>query len=101
MSPKPFIFPSQRAAGCGAWRGAPFPGIVTGLRGKNQMEYQENALLAANSQALSCFFSVSTAGIPGSPDRGHLTITTGERADLLWKNRINFVLHIQSAFFSG
>lgn len=40
----------------------------------------------------------SIAGIPGSPNREHLTITMDEQADLLWKNRIHFVLHIQSAF---
>lgn len=40
----------------------------------------------------------SIAGVPGSPNREDLTITMDEQADLFWKNRISFVLHIQSVF---
>lgn len=60
------------------------------LRGKHQVGYQENTF-----QAVSFFEPCRN---PGSPNREHLTITMGEQADLPWKNRINFVLHIQSVF---
>lgn len=89
MSPKPFIFSSQGAAGFRAWRGAAFPGFVTGLRGKNE----ENTFLL-HSQAVSFFYRA----LQESPNREHLTITMAEQAVLLCKNRMNFVLHIHSAF---
>lgn len=92
MSPKPFIFSSLGAAGCRAWSGDSIPWDC------DRIEREKSGGAPREHLPVSQLLLQSTAGIPGSPNREHLTIAMAEQAVLLCKNRINFVLPIHSAF---